>query len=280
MTAERPSTPSGGTLQALWDRPGPNVTLTPGTNDYAPGDVRVSFLVIAPSGEPVERPTARLWVARSLTERPFRRGTARLEPVGVPGGSADRADVSNLYVGHLRLPKPGRYWLLAEPVGGRPVQAVGNVVVKSRSESPAIGERAPASRNPTLGTAPLRLLTTRTPPDRSLLRYSIAGSLAAHAPFVVVFATPRFCTSRTCGPVVDVVERVSRSFPSVRFIHVEIYRDNDPQKGVNRWVRQWRLPSEPWTFLVGADGRIAAKFEGSVSTGELAAAVRRWLARR
>ena len=57
-------------------------------------------------------------------------------------------------------------------------------------------------------------------------------------------------------------------------MHVEVYRHNDPQQGYNRWMRQWGLLSEPWVFLVGADGRVKAKFEGSVSAAELAAAVR------
>jgi glutathione peroxidase-family protein len=42
-------------------------------------------------------------------------------------------------------------------------------------------------------------------------------------------------------------------------------------------MRQWGLQSEPWTFLVGRDGRIKGKFEGSVSAGELEAAIRRFL---
>jgi hypothetical protein len=111
------------------------------------------------------------------------------------------------------------------------------------------------------------------------LRYSIADSLAKHIPFVVTFATPRYCTSRVCGPVVDVVERVRRRFVGrgIRFIHVEIYKDNDPRKGRNQWVSQWRLPSEPWTFVVGADGLIKAKFEGSVSAGELGSTIKRKL---
>jgi hypothetical protein len=96
---------------------------------------------------------------------------------------------------------------------------------------------------------------------------------------VLVFATPRFCESRTCGPVVDVVDAARRRFAgqSVRFIHVEIYQDNNPAKGQNRWVKEWELPSEPWTFLVGADGQIKAKFEGSVSLSELSAAIRSYL---
>ena len=269
------------TLEALWKEPGEDVGLINGTADFAPGEIRFSFLVVDREGGVVSRPSARVWVARALRERPFAQASAALEDVGVPGTSSPAAgDVTELYVARLRLERPGKYWVLAEPVGGRPIQALGNVVVKPRAASPAVGARAPRSKTPTLHTEPdVSKLTTSDPPDTELLRHSVAESIASHAPFVVVFATPQFCTSRTCGPVVDVVDRVRRDFAgnAVRFIHVEVYRDNDPTRGVNRWMREWRLPSEPWVFLVGSDGRIKAKFEGSVSIRELRAAVRRHL---
>ena len=100
-------------------------------------------------------------------------------------------------------------------------------------------EGAPPRRRRRSASEPVAALTTDVPPDRALLRESIAGSLAAHKPFVVTFATPRFCTSRVCGPVVDVVQSVARRFSGsgIRFIHVEVYRDNDPTKGYNRWMQ-------------------------------------------
>jgi hypothetical protein len=251
----------------------------PGTSDYAPGDVRVSFLVVTDQGRVVSRPTADVWAAHSRNAEPFLHTVARLEPIGIPGGYVD-PNAQSLYVTHLRIPRAGRYWVVARPVGGHiHIAGIHDIEVQQHSASPAVGSRAIASRTPTLGTAPIRLLTTRIPPDRALLRYSVADSLAAHVPFVVVFATPRFCTSRTCGPVVDVVDRVRRDLAGsgVRFIHVEIYKDNDPAKGENEWVRQWNLPDEPWTFLVGRDGRIKAKFEGSVSRAELESSVRKLL---
>ena len=264
-------------LQAVWDRPGENVTVVPGNMDFGPGIVRYSFLVVRKNGAPVYKATAAVAVARGLDAVPFQHTTARLERIGV-GGETESGDVEALYVAKLRLPKPGTYWLVAQP-SGAPVQALGQVQVKANTASPAIGSPAPRTDTPKLGDAPIAQLTTRTPPDRDLLRWSVADSIAAHKPFVVVFATPKFCQSRTCGPVVDVVEKVSKDFPRVRFIHVEIYTDNDPTKGENRWVRQWRLPSEPWIFLVGRDGRVDAKFEGSISVDELGAAVRRTLLR-
>ena len=267
------------TLDRLWRASGQAVVLIPGTSDYVTGDVRVSFLVVANDGRPVTRPTADVWVARARDEPPFARGVARREDVGVPG-SADSEGVAPLYVAHVRIERPGRYWLLARPVGGDVrIGGVRDLEVKARSQTPAVGARAIPSQTPTLGDAPIRLLTTRVPPDRALLRYSVAASLRAHVPFVLVFATPRYCQSRTCGPMVDVVDAARRRFArlGIRFIHVEIYRQNDPAKGENQWVRQWHLRSEPWTFLVGRDGTVKARFEGAVSLGELDRAIRRTL---
>jgi hypothetical protein len=166
--------------------------------------------------------------------------------------------------------------VLAKPRGAA-IAGLGNLVVRRRSFSPSVGARAPDAATPTLASAHenLRLLTTSTRPDRALYARSVAQELAAHRPFVVVFATPKFCTSRTCGPVVDVVSHVRKQFArsGVGFIHVEVYEHNDPSRGYNRWMREWGLQSEPWVFLVGRDGRIKAKFEGSLSARELRSAV-------
>ena len=267
---------SRGTIDSLLKRPGPDVAVTAGAGSFVPGPVRFPFLVIDNSGKPVERPSARVWVATGRDARPFASTTARLEPIGVPGHSeAAAGHVTKIYVARFRIPRPGRYWLVAVPDGAR-IQAVSVFEVDASLPVPKVGAKAPASATPTLGSEPIAALTTDVPPDRDLLRRSVAASLAAHEPFVVTFATPRFCTSRVCGPVVDVVQSVARRFSGsgIRFIHVEVYRDNDPTKGYNRWMRQWGLTTEPWTFLVGRDGRIKSEFEGSVSADELTRAVR------
>ena len=261
--------------------PGDDVAVVPGTANHEPGDVRISFLVVDAEGAVVALPTARVWVANSLDSPPFLEEEAKLERIGLPGG--DEADATHIFVATLPLTRPGKYWLLAEPVGGaEKVQALGNVVVVAEDDAPDVGDAAIASDTPTLSSTGgnVSSLTTRTPPDESLLHHSVAESLEAKVPFVVTFATPKFCSSRTCGPVVDVVEEVSSRFEgeNVRFIHVEVFEDNDPAKGFNRWMREWNLPTEPWTFLVGADGKIAARFEGTVSVQELEQAVREDLA--
>jgi hypothetical protein len=248
--------------------------MVPGTTDYGVGKNRISFLVVNSKSELIEAPTARVWVSHGLRQRPFAETTATLVPVGVPGGA--RADAQNIYVATIDTPKPGTYWLLAQPVGGRAIQALGDMVVRRRPAAPAVGDRAIPSQNPTLrpGVKP-STVTTAQPPDRELLRTTVAAAMAARKPFVVTFATPQYCQSRTCGPVVQVVQSVARGWKGadVDFVHIEIYEDNDPSKGVNRWVDEWRLPSEPFTFVVDGNGVIRQRFEGAFSTAELQKAV-------
>lgn len=270
--------PAANTLAAVLDRPGQDVSLVQGTGDYAVGQVRVAFLVVDQQARVISRPRARIWVGRSLDSTPLLTTEARLESIGIPGHSeAASGGATSIFVARFRIAQPGRYTLVAQPAGAE-IQGVGTLDVRKRPQAPALGDEAVPSRTPTLASAggDAAVLTTARPPDRSLLRYSVADSLAAHVPFVLVFATPKYCTSRTCGPVVDVAEAVQKRFAGrgIRFIHVEIYEDNNPSKGQNRWVREWRLPTEPWVFLVGRDGRIKARFEGSVSAAELEAVVR------
>jgi hypothetical protein len=272
---EAQDAPEPGSLEALWRAPGEDVTIVPGAADFEPGRVRLPFLVVDGEGRLVSRPTARVWLSRGLEQRPFAETTARRERVGA--GAAEEGEATDAFVVELDVDEPGKYWLLAEPVGGRRIQALGNLEVEEESLAPDVGDEAIASDTPTLESTGghLAALTTQDPPDRELLRYSIADSLADRAPFVVAFATPRYCTSRVCGPVVDVLSAVRRRFAGsgVRFIHVEIYEGNNPAQGFNRWVEEWGLPTEPFTFVVGGDGRIKARFEGTVSERELGAAV-------
>jgi hypothetical protein len=267
----------GDSLDSLWKRPGEDVAVIPGTSDYAPGDVRVSFLVVAGDGQVIQRPRARVWLAPSRSAAPIQETEARLEPVGAEDSEAVAGDVRYLFVANVKVPRAGTWWYVAEPVGGYRIQALGQLQVRPKAFSPAIGTKAPASDTPTLASTggDLATLSTATDPEPKLYERSVAQALAAKEPFVVAFATPKFCQSRACGPVVDVVDDMRKEFAprGVRFIHVEVFEGNDPTKGVNRWMKEWNLQTEPWVFVVDADGKIVSKFEGSASADELRAAI-------
>lgn len=270
-----PAAPPGGSLEALWRAPGDDVAAVLGTSDFAPGKNRVSFLVVN-KDELVERPTATVWVAGALEAKPYEKTTATLEKIGVPGG--DTAAAGTIYVTTITVQRPGKTWFVAQPNGAK-VQALGTIVAGKRSAAPNVGDKAISTETPTLRSTGGNLaeLSTSRHPDRALYRISVAEALREHRPFVVTFATPEFCQTRTCGPVVDVVSAVSKRFASsdVAFIHAEVYKDNDPSKPVNKWLRDWHLQTEPFTFVVDRNGLVSAKLEGAFSVGELAAAVKR-----
>jgi hypothetical protein len=259
--------------------PGGFVSLTLSSSDFAVGSNRLGFLIVRQNGQLVQSPRATVWVGEAGVSKPARTEAVLvpLEPHSHPPGSPphDHLDATDLYVAHIDLPATGRYWVVATPEGTN-IQGVGSIEVAAESATPAVGAKAPRSDNPTLADAPAEAISTARPPDTELLRDSIAGALDAHEPFIVVFATPKYCESRTCGPTVETVDAVRRDLISspVRWIHVEIYEDNDPAKGTNEWVKQWNLPSEPWVFVVDEKGVIRAKFEGAVSKDELEQAVR------
>ena len=218
-----------------------------------------------------------MFVAGGLDERPFLETEAKLERIGVPGG--DEADATHIYVATLKLPHVGKYWMLAEPEGGKTkVQALGNVVVVKNDPPPDVGDPAIASDTPTLASRRRRCRGDDDPDTarRVAAAVLVADSLAAKVPFVVTFATPKFCSSRTCGPVVDVVEEVqhrSRARTSASSTS-RCTRTTIPPWTTTEWMGEWNLPTEPWTFLVGSNGKIVDRFEGTVSVDELETAVR------
>src|SRR5207302_6503852 len=179
-------------LATLLEQPGENVQMALGASDFQTGPVRVSFLVVRGSGQPVLRPTARVWVAKGLQTRAVVRTTAASERIGVPNRHFHYPDVLQLYVSHFRIAKPGKYYVVAEAAGESRVRSVGQILVRRVTVSPPVGSKAIPADTPTIASVhgDYAKVTTRVPPDKELVRYSISESLKAHRPLVLVFATP------------------------------------------------------------------------------------------
>lgn len=155
--------------------------------------------------------------------------------------------------------------------------------VRATSSTPAIGTAAPASQTPTASTAEeIAAISTDTEPDADFYLTSIDQALAEGSPFLVIFSTPAFCTSRTCGPALDIVKSVAPEFKDdVAFIHVEPYQLqlveghlqpvlSDQNRPIPvAAVTEWRLPTEPYIFVVDSNGLVTAKLEGVASADEV-----------
>jgi hypothetical protein len=140
---------------------------------------------------------------------------------------------------------------------------------------PRVGEKAPTIHTPTPADTggDLSKITTRIPPDTQN-RVDYADVLGKE-PILLLFATPQFCQSRVCGPVVDVAEQVKEQYgDKAAFIHMEIYNDNDPSKGVRPQVKAFHLPSEPWLFAIDRQGVIRTEVEGAFGVDELTRVVK------
>jgi hypothetical protein len=190
--------------------------------------------------------------------------------------------VRGLYVAQLSFSRAGD-WGLELLVGqeNRPVEAVRfAVTVLDAPTTPAMGSAAPRSRNLIARDVKnLREIDTSPKPDARLHQVRIADAVAQRKPQLIVFATPQFCTSRMCGPVVDIVRTLLPAYGKrVAFTHQEIWQDF-AEKKMFPTVEEWRLDTEPWVFVVDRDGIIRAKFEGLVTARELESTLQQILTR-
>lgn len=190
------------------------------------------------------------------------------------------SDVRGLYVTRLAFGRPGPWGieLQAREDNGSLATARFTVKVSDAPQTPALGSPAPRSRNLIAGDVEaLRDIDTSSPPDPRLHQVRISDAIAKRKPQLIVFATPQFCTSRMCGPVVDIVRQLFPQYNNrVAFIHQEIWQDFASKK-IFRTVEEWRLVSEPWIFVVDAAGIIRAKYEGLVTIRELEEALQQTL---
>lgn len=178
--------------------------------------------------------------------------------------------VSGLYAVTVEFDRPGLWMVRITPDGGPALEAF-PVQVNTDPSTVAVGEQAPRSQTLTLDDAPLSEITSDDDPDPDLYRMSVADAVTSGRPSVIVFATPAFCTTATCGPTLDGVAAMAPDHPGVNFVHVEVFTNlSDPADlVVAPAVLEWGLPTEPWVFVVDAAGIVVARFEGVVTPDEL-----------
>jgi hypothetical protein len=214
--------------------------------------------------------------------------TARFVPVETgfvdeqSGGEREVTGRDGVYVATVSFDSPGEWGVrIAVTAGGRAFDEFPfRFTVRERSDEPMVGDPAPRSLQATLDTEPdITQIDSSSPPRRQMHDTTIADAVMSGSPTVIAFATPAFCRSRLCAPVMDtVMDPLATSFAGrATFIHVEPYLLRDLREGFTEnavpATREWRLQSEPWIFVVGRNGRIAAKFEGIVALDEVQAAL-------
>jgi hypothetical protein len=263
----------GRTLQELADSltAGPEAGLA--SQQLTTGRNRLAFGVIDPAGRFLYGKTA-VYVARSPDARargPYP-APADVLVTDAPFRSRQAASETDLfaavYAAEVPFPKAGSWSVLTvTQSGGGLVAAPTQVEVETPAQDdiPAPGEAAPKVETDTVASAKgdVEAIDTRIPPAPELHQTSFADVLGSK-PVALLFATPQLCQSRVCGPVTDIALQLKAEYGDrMEFIHQEVYVDNDPSKGLREPLKRFNLQTEPWLFVVGRDGKVATRLEGS-----------------
>ena len=151
--------------------------------------------------------------------------------------------------------------------------------INAQTAAPEVGQLAVKSDTKTYKSVdnPSQL-TTGSNYDQDLYKYTLAEAVKRKNPVVVVFASPAFCINAVCGPQVETLSLLADKFASkVDFIHVDLYENPEKVQGdlstavISKAVKEWRLPSNEWTFIIDCKGVITARFQGFATFNELEA---------
>ena len=194
--------------------------------------------------------------------------------------------VRGTYVTEMEFDRAGLWRLdIGAVQDGETVTASVDLEVAEKGHVPQVGTVPPLSENKTLGNSgSIEKITTDYSPDPDLYRLTVAEAVATGLPTVVVFASPAFCTSPTCGPQTDTVSELREGYVGrANFIHVEIYDNPDEIQGdlskadIAKPVSDWGISgipgwfNESWTFVLDGEGKIVQRFEGFATLEELKA---------
>ena len=237
---------------------------------FTPGHNRLAFGVIGADQKFVYGPSA-LYIARKPSDPALGPIPAPADPLVTNPAYRSRQAASEsdpfaaVYAATVDMEEPGTYSvLIATKTGGRLIATPTQVKVTKKSPVPAVGDKAPVVDTDTLESVggDVKQLDTRLPP--SDMHEANVRNVVGKKPVALLFATPQLCQSRVCGPVVDIAAQLKERYGDrVEFIHQEVYVDNEVDKGLRKPLLEYGLPTEPWLFVIGRDGRIKARLEGS-----------------
>ena len=247
-------------------------TIALGTPDLSPGRHRVSVVIEGPIGL-VEFPALKVIALRDGAMGKSQEVVARFArfPDGVRG----------FHVTEVEFDSAGRWSLLLQIPSANGFDMIGIAVdVPEDTTAPSVGDAAVPSASRTLtDVGNISDLSTGANPDPGLYLISLADAVAAEKPFVVVFASPGFCTNAFCGPQAQVLSEIRASFgDAANYVHVDLYENPDEVKlGADPVetpiLEEWGLHTDEWTFVVNADGTVFARFEAFAPYDEVEAAL-------
>jgi hypothetical protein len=290
--------PSNRSMRALLQNMRQGPELAPTQKLLEPGRNRFGFGLFDRANRQIGDIKVGLYLSMGLDETAHGPYPVRFERIEIADRYRSRQTAEDpdaatgYYVGDVPFRRPGGYLVSAIAELGNKLVATSPVQVMARNDVkvPGEGDRAIRVSTPTRESVggDIKRIETRVPPD-TMHEVNLADALDDGRPILLLFATPAFCQSRVCGPVTDVAEEVKSEYGDrVDFIHVEIYKDNDPKVvrtrgggvllgNIRPQVSAWHLESEPFAFAINSKGVVVERLEGAFNIAELSTAVRKAL---
>ena len=252
------------------------------------GEIELAFAYLGTKENPSRPPVPKQTVSAEFRLLPGQKvepnapGPRLVEPskgVGVYAADAVRFDQAGFWQVEVAARLSG---------GKAPAKATTQFEVVPEPRLPFVGDPAPRTVNPLPGApgVDLAVIDSRARggeplPDPELHSVVLADSIEQGRPVLVSISTPVYCQSRFCGPITDAVQGLARRYAGkLDFVHLEVWEDFEAKR-INPFVRDWIVPkgegvtgaNEPWTYLVGRDGRIAARWDNVATEPEMTAAI-------
>ena len=256
---------------------GPEYSALVASSDLARGENRLLFALVDRDNVPVDAEQARVvatYTPPGSTESEVRQDVMSHFLPWPPEGSNRGVFVTGIefdVAGDATRENPGLWELKISAVKSDGTEVVTTTAVRvfDRPSTPAKGDSAPRSITLTADDVDdLTHITSALKPDSELYQVSVHEALEKRQPLMVLFSTPAFCVSATCGPQLEILGQLKDRYRGqASFIHVEVFKDPHLIQG-NRFaaqqvpaVEEWGLPTEPWTFIIDRNGKVSAKFE-------------------
>ncbi len=195
----------------------------------------------------------------------------------------EHADIVRYFPLRTTLPEPGIFDVVAT-IDGTEVSFPVQAFAVEDIDLILPGETFPLLETPTTAApAPMDPLCTLFDGPCPFHDRSVSEVLTAGEPMAFLIATPAFCATSYCGPVLEELIAAAGKFPSITPIHLEVY-ENPSEVGGDirspdiRAVQAFAdlgLTFEPALFLVGRDGVLAERIDNVFDQSELELALAR-----
>ena len=261
---------------------GEPVALVVASSELVVGENRFIFGLFDAENTTVDGAEATLTLFSDPQGSPTEIGTFDVEFREIEFPNPDQPpDITGVYATELDFPTAGVYGAQINVAGQEEVPQGLRVLLDVQAEGSGVqvGDQAPASDTPTTDEVEnLERIDSDDPPNPQFHELSIAGALQSGQPTLVAFLTPAFCTSRLCGPMIDVLLSIYPEYEGqVNFIHVEPFELDEEGQVVTdgsafkpgQTFTEWGLTSEPVTFLIDESGVVIYRFESVVTQDEL-----------